>query len=166
MLITIHVRDGSFSDRWIDFCRLNSLPYVCVNAHQHSFHSEILNSTHFVYHWSHTSYADKLIALGLIRACLAKGILVFPNLNTCIDFDDKISQYFLLESLNIPHPRTYVSLSLDEILEDLRSFSYPIVFKLSNGAGSQNVRLVHSPVEVKKLEGAGEWTQSDAGIGP
>jgi hypothetical protein len=67
---------------------------------------------------------------------------VFPNLRTAYHYDDKVAQYYLLQAMGIPVPRTWVFWRREEAIEFCRRTTYPIVLKLSGGAGSRNVRLL------------------------
>jgi len=72
------------------------------------------------------------------------GLAVYPDQNTCWHYDDKIAQSFLFKALEIPTPRTWVWFDRDLALDWARGADYPMVMKLSSGAGSNNVVLVRS----------------------
>ena len=66
-------------------------------------------------------------------------------------YDNKIAQKKLLESINAPLVPTHIFFSKEKAVKWSNSIKYPIVFKLSTGAGSTNVKLVHSQSETIKL---------------
>lgn len=103
-----------------------------------------------MWHWSHYPSEIRWSALPILRVveeCLR--IPVFPDMATCWHFDDKIAQSYLLEALGIPHPKTWVFWRKAEALAWCAKAAYPVVAKLSGGAGSQNVRLIRDAVEAR-----------------
>jgi glutathione synthase/RimK-type ligase-like ATP-grasp enzyme len=78
------------------------------------------------------------------------GKLVIPNYNTIWHFESKVAQSYLFEIEHIPTPATSVSFSHEDAAEQVRSAQMPLVFKQSQGAGSKNVRLVHSTREAMR----------------
>ena len=79
------------------------------------------------------------------------GIRVFPDFNSCWHCDDKLGQKYLLESIGAPIVPTYIFYSRDEALNWIKDATFPIVFKLRGGAGSENVRLVRSKSKARNL---------------
>lgn len=77
------------------------------------------------------------------------GLVVYPDQNTCWHYDDKIAQRFLLEAARIPIPKTWVWFESASALDWAETATYPMVLKLSAGAGSTNVRLVRSFEELQ-----------------
>jgi hypothetical protein len=72
------------------------------------------------------------------------GLVTYPDLNTCWHYDDKITQWYLLSAVGIPVPKTWVWYAREDARNWAHSAPYPIVLKLAGGAGSENVRLLHS----------------------
>lgn len=81
----------------------------------------------------------------------AAGKKVFPDYNTMWHFDDKVGQKYLLEAVNAPTVPTNVFYSKDEASEWINKTTFPKVFKLRKGAGSQNVRLVKTKTDAERL---------------
>lgn len=71
-------------------------------------------------------------------------LTVYPDQNTCWHYDDKIAQYYLLQSIGIPIPKTWVWFDKDQAASFARNAKYPLVMKLWAGAGSTNVKLINS----------------------
>jgi len=67
---------------------------------------------------------------------------VYPDQATCWHYDDKIAHYYLLTAAGIPIPKTWVCFERGQVLEWIRTATFPLVLKLWAGAGSTNVRLV------------------------
>lgn len=72
------------------------------------------------------------------------GKLVMPNYSTIWHFESKVAQSYLFEIEGVPTPKTLVSFNHRDVVEQLHSARMPLVFKKSHGAGSKNVRLIHS----------------------
>lgn len=152
MKVAIHDRKGSFSDRWIEYCISKNIDYIKVNCH-HTDIIEILrknNITHLLWHINHQSYVDLMIASNILNALDIIGIKTFPNFHTRFHFDDKISQKYLLESINAPLVPSYVFYNKNEAIKFIKKTSFPIVGKLKRGAGSNNVLLLKSENEAIK----------------
>lgn len=72
------------------------------------------------------------------------GLPVFPDYLTRRHYDNKLMQYYVLKSHCISIPETYVYWQRDKALEWARYTSYPKIAKLSSGASSNGVRMLHS----------------------
>lgn len=149
--IAIHHRQGSFSDRWIAYCEEQGIPYKVVNCLASDIIQQLAHAEGLLWHWYHDDPSEQLIARQLLRAVEAMGIPVFPNASTCWHFDDKIGQKYLLEAIGAALVPTHVFYNLADALCWIDKASFPKVFKLSKGAGSANVRLVHSAHEARRL---------------
>lgn len=149
--IAIHEAKGSFSDRWIDYCIKNDFQYKVVSCFDNNIMQDLKNCTHFLWHFHHARIKDMLFAKQLIYSIEMRGIKVFPNFNTVWHFDDKLGQKYLLESIGAPMVNSYVFYDKEEALNWSKNCTYPIVFKLRGGAGSENVKLVKSKNEAYRL---------------
>jgi len=76
---------------------------------------------------------------------------MFPNAATCWHFDDKIGQKYLLEAISAPLVPSYVFYDIETALSWIAETSFPKVFKLRCGAGSENVRIVPDSKSAEKL---------------
>lgn len=79
------------------------------------------------------------------------GVKVFPNTFSWWRFDDRIARTYLLEAVGAPLVPTYVFYDLKRALEWIDQTSFPKVFKLRKGAGSNNVKLVRSASVARTL---------------
>ncbi|KPA15316.1 protein containing ATP-grasp fold, RimK-type [Candidatus Magnetomorum sp. HK-1] len=149
--LAIHKKQNSFSDRWISYCDSNKISYKIVNCYDSNIMSDLNDVNALLWHWAHHEPEGQLVARQIISAIEKMGIVVFPNINTCWHYDDKIAQKYLLESINAPIVPSHVFLIKDEAIQFIEKAQYPLVFKLRCGAGSQNVQLVKNKYEAKKL---------------
>lgn len=97
-----------------------------------------------MWHFNHKSPKASKFARQLLYSVQASGKKVFPDYNTVWHFDDKVGQKYLLEVIKAPLVPSYVFYSKQEALTWAKRTTYPKVFKLRNGAGSDNVRKVKS----------------------
>lgn len=149
--LAIHSRQGSFSDRWIKYCREHKINYEIVNCYDSNIVEQLKGVNCLLWHWAHHEYEAQLVARQIIVSIENMGIKVFPNINTCWHYDDKVGQKYLLESINAPLVPSYVFLDRKEAMVWIEKTKFPKVFKLRSGAGSQNVKLVRNRSEAQML---------------
>jgi glutathione synthase/RimK-type ligase-like ATP-grasp enzyme len=104
-----------------------------------------------LWHFHHQDAWSRFAAFPVLFSAEAMGLRVFPGFRTVWHFDDKIAQKYLLESLGAPLAPAWVFYSREAAFEWIAGTSFPKVFKLAGGAGSTNVKLVHSEAEARKL---------------
>ena len=151
MRIAIHHTEGSFSDRWMEYCGAHGIPYEVTSAYDSDILRRLAAFDAFLWHWSHGVPQDLLMARHVIMAAERMGLAVFPNTATCWHFDDKVAQKYLLEAVGAPLVPTWVFYDLDAALAWIDRATFPKVFKLRRGAGSANVRLARSAHEAQRL---------------
>jgi len=151
MKIAIHPRFNSFSDRWIAYCVNKKIDYKLVNCYASDIISQLEDCDALMWHHNHADYKDVLFAKQLLYAVAQRGKKTFPNFNTCWHFDDKVGQKYLFESINAPLVSSYIFYTKEEAYHWIENTNFPKVFKLRAGAGSQNVKLVSSSRQAKKL---------------
>lgn len=149
MKIAIH-NGGGFSERWIAYCKGHNIPYKLVNAYDTNIIESVKDCDAFLWHFKHYDYRDVLFAKELLYSLQIAGKKVFPDFNTCWHFDDKVGQKYLLESIEAPIVPSYVFYTKKEALKWIALTTFPKVFKLRSGAGSSNVKLIHSKKEARK----------------
>jgi len=150
-MIAIHHRSGSFSDRWMEYCKENGIRYELVNCYANDIVEHLEAFDALLWNWHQSSYRDVRAAPPVICAAEQMGLVVFPSTATCRTFDSKLAQKYQLESIGAPLVPTYVFFDEDTAVEWLVHTSFPKVFKLSCGAGAVNVRLVKNAREGKAL---------------
>lgn len=151
MKIAIHHRPGSFSDRWIEYCKKENIDYKLVNAFDTDIIKQIKGYDVFMWHHHHGVFKDVIAAKQIIFSLEHAGIKVFPDFKTAWHFDDKVAQKYLLEAIDAPLVPSYVFYEKEEAINWANQTCYPKVFKLKGGAGSTNVQLVRTRAEALKL---------------
>ncbi len=149
--IAIHDRPRSYSDRWIQYCREKNIPHKVVSCYRSGIIEELREAAALLWHIDQGLPADIHFARHIMRAAEMMGLVVYPNTATCWHFDDKVAQKYLFEVLGDYGIPTFVAYSLEDALTWIDRAQFPKVFKLRRGAGSQNVRLVHSAAQARVL---------------
>src|SRR5690554_6348299 len=150
MKIAIHHRKGSFSERWIDYCKENNIPFKIVNAYDYDIINQVKDCDVFMWHHHHNDYTDSITAKRILFALEHAGVSVFPDFKTGWHFDDKVAQMYLLQAISAPLVPSFVFYNKSEALQWANTTSYPKVFKLKGGAGASNVKLVESQSQAIK----------------
>ncbi len=151
MKIAIHHTPGSFSDRWILYCKKNNIAYKIVNCYDNDIVAQLDDCDALMWHHHHGNYKDVLYAKQLLYSVQATGKKVFPDFNTTWHFDDKVGQKYLLESIGAPLVPSYVFYTKKDALNWIDKTTFPKVFKLRGGAGAANVKLVNTKSEARKI---------------
>ena len=151
MKLAIHHRPGSFSDRWIEYCKNKGINFKIVNAFDSDIINQVKDCDVFLWHHHHSNFKDVLTAQRILFALEHAGISVFPDFRTAWHFDDKVAQKYLLEAIEAPLVPSYVFYDKNEAIEWVKNTSYPKVFKLKGGAGATNVKLVTNQTQAIKL---------------
>lgn len=120
--------------RWVDVRRSDIIEQLsCCHA--------------FMWRWAHFDGMSRIARRLLPVVERELKIAVYPDQNTCWHYDDKIAQAYLLKSLDIPVPKTWIWFDRDSAIEWALGARYPVVLKLAGGAGSSNVKLIKNSTE-------------------
>src|SRR5690554_7426909 len=104
MKIAIHHREGSFSERWIEYCKNKHIEFKIVNCYDSNIIEQLKDCDALMWHHSHGNYKDLIFAKELLFALEHTGIKTFPNFNTGWHFDDKVrSEEHTSELQSRPH---------------------------------------------------------------
>lgn len=104
-----------------------------------------------MWHWFHIP-DDKQAAPKILTAVeFGLRLPVFPSFATRWHYDEKVAQHYLLESIGVPRVPSRVFWRRAEAMEFLRGCAYPLVFKLSVGAGSVNVVRLDTRKEAEDM---------------
>ncbi|MEQ8561494.1 MAG: hypothetical protein RID18_08300 [Cytophagales bacterium] len=139
---------SSFSFKWSEFLNKYSVRYKTLDFLHFGSLKRISDFDAVMWHFFHNPL-DKMAAFAILNSLELKSeILVWPNQSTRWHFDDKVAQYFLLKSHNLPVVDSWVFWSEAAALDALPKLKTPIVAKLKSGAGSANVMLLENNKEI------------------
>lgn len=116
---------------------------VCwVDVRRADILDQIKGCDGFMWRWAHFAGMSRVARRLLPVIENELGLLVYPDQKTCWHYDDKIAQAYLLDAASLPVPKTWVFFDREAASEWSAGATYPLVIKLSSGAGSSNVQLV------------------------
>lgn len=129
----------------------NGIKHVRLECDDPDFWPRVAELTLFIFWWRHDN-GDSRLAGTLIPILESElGVKCLPNAQTCWTYDDKIRQYFLLRQHGFPIVDSWIFWDKQKALDWIETAPVPIVFKLSGGAGSENVILVRTRALGRKL---------------
>lgn len=147
----IGIDKGNRSKKYAIAAKRMNIPFVYVDCSKTDIIEKLNEIDILIWHWTQDQYIDKRIALAIIKSAEIMGKIVYPNIKTSWMFDDKISEKYLLEAVKAPLVETKVFFNENDVVKWARKEGYPIVYKLPQGAGSCNVRLINDLQELKKI---------------
>ena len=154
MIIGIHPdRTGqeSYSEKWKEFLRARNVEVKDLDLLAEDAMDQAVQCDGVMWRWVHTPQFKQTAQRILYVIEHHLNIPVFPNSRTTWHYDEKVCQYYLLKTLHAPIPRTWVFWNEAEAIEWACSAPYPLVFKLSTGAGSANVLKIHKEMDANHL---------------
>ncbi len=152
-MIAIHnnLKTHIFHYLWVEYCTKNNIPFKLVDCYDSNIIEQLADCNSLLFHYNQSSSKDIIMAKPLLFSLEQSGFTVFPDFNTAWHFDDKVGQKYLMEVLNIEAVKTWVFYDEKTSLQWINETTFPKVFKLRGGAGSQNVQLVKSKEKARQL---------------
>lgn len=151
MKIGIQRNPRGFAKKWIEYCDEQNISYKLIDVYSNDVIEQLKYCDAFMWHTDHLSRKDYQVAKRLLTAVEHAGKVCFPSIYDNWHYDDKVAQKYLLEAIDAPLIPSYVFYEEREALEWAASTSWPKVFKLTGGAGSSNVKLIHTEKEARKI---------------
>jgi glutathione synthase/RimK-type ligase-like ATP-grasp enzyme len=148
-MIGIHESSDSYSDRWIEWCNENHVPFKKLNCLASDVIQQCEGLTAVLWHWTLMSLEEPLVARQIVASLEKTGIIVYPSVADCWHYDDKVGQKYLLEAIDAPAIPTWVFTDSDAAQKWISRATWPKVFKLRCGSSSENVHLVRSKEEAE-----------------
>lgn len=149
--IAIHNSKIGFHPRWIEYCESNNIEYKIVDCYANDIIQQLEDCDALMWHFHQGSMRDNLIAKQILFALDHSGFIVFPNFKTSWHFDDKIGQKYLFEAIGAPLVPSYLFFDKLIALKWAKQTTFPKVFKLRGGAGSQNVKLIKDLKQANRI---------------
>jgi glutathione synthase/RimK-type ligase-like ATP-grasp enzyme len=150
IVLAIHHRVESFSDRWRACCEERGITARIVDGYASDIIEQLQTCDGFLWHFDHEEGTDLLMARHVLSAAEYAGLAVFPDRHTAWHFDDKLAQKYVLEAVGAPLVPTWAFYDERRGRAWLGGATLPLVRKLRRGAGSANVGLVRSLDEARR----------------
>lgn len=151
VVMVIGIDKGVRSKKYVTAAKNMNVEYKLIDCTANHAIEQIREVDALIWHWTQDRHADKRAAYSIIKSAELMGKQVYPSSNTCWMFDDKVYEKYLLESVGAPVVETYVFFDKKSAMKWLRKQTYPVVYKLSGGAGSSNVRLIKNEKEAERI---------------
>ena len=154
---SIEYGDETWSNafKWLLDKKYKNIDYEIINLHyeQNINDLQISNDDYCICRFAH--YEEDFELSKRVYPLLYKKFegRVWPNKDEWYYYNDKQRQLEFFRKNNIPHPISHYSYGRDDFLKwvEENNLEYPIVVKKSQGAGSEEVRLMNNWEEVDDL---------------
>lgn len=136
---------------YTEILKYNKVPFFLIDSNSIQFENQIKKVDYIIFRWGHYD-TDRQLAqtlMPLLEFNLNKSC--FPNYNTSWHYDDKIRQYYLMQSNNFPYIQSYIFWDKIKAQKWAEDSDLPVVHKLKGGAGSKNVHLIKSRRKLKSI---------------
>lgn len=138
-------------DMYVKTLEHNKVGFEVLSINDVDFFGKIRNFSHVIYRWSHYD-GSKQSARSLLPVLENElRLKCFPDQKTCWHYDNKIRQALIMKAKGLPFAESWVFYDKAKALDFVASASYPVIFKLSGGAGSTNVVMVETRAAARKL---------------
>jgi len=140
-----------YSEKFKEILILNDLPYLLIDPNSDTLVDELKSCSHLIFRHS-MGDTDKLIYDSVFN--IANNVLnlkCFPDYEIYWPHENKIKEYYLLKSHNVPVLESRVIWNYRHADAFLKETSFPVVAKLPKGAGSSNVIIIKSVREGKTI---------------
>lgn len=143
----------SFSDRWADALRARGAEAEEIDLLSSNPLEGLERFDGIMWRWAHNPQHKQSAKQILYTIEHYLRIPVFPPAKNSWHYDEKVLQHFLLDALKAPMPKVWLFWYQDQALRWADTASYPVIFKLSCGAGSSNVLKIDTRDEAQRLIG-------------
>ena len=156
----------SSSDRWTTVLQAAGIDVRPVDLYRPDVIEQLRSVDGLMWRFGHFSLMQPIARRVLRVAEETLNLTVYPDQRTAWHYDDKIAQAMLFQALGIPTPQTWIWFRREDALADIERVPFPVVLKLYGGAGSENVRRLEAPDELRtwidRLFHGGVFSLSDA----
>ncbi len=134
----------SYSEKWKEYIEERGHQFQEVDLFAEDALEQSKQCDGIMWRWLHNPSHKQSAKVILYSIEKYLNIPVYPNSDTSWHYDEKISQYYLLRALDVPIPQTWLFWDRVSALKWAESAQYPLISKLSSGAGSSNVIMIKS----------------------
>jgi glutathione synthase/RimK-type ligase-like ATP-grasp enzyme len=136
--------------RYTDILRFNDIDTELLYAGSHTFWERVEQCDLFIFRWGQTDWDRQIAPTILYIVENEMKVKCFPNSKSSWLYDNKIRQYYLLKLHGYPVVESYIFYDISSAKRFIEEADYPLVFKLTSGAGSRMVRLLKNKTMAMK----------------
>lgn len=154
LVIGLHpdrVGEESYSEKWYEFLEARGAEPRVLNLLADDALEQARQCDGIMWRWQHNPQHKQSAQRILFAIEHYLRIPVFPDSRTSWHYDEKIAQFYLFQILEAPTPQSWLFWNWREAVDWARRAQYPVVFKLSSGAGSSNVTKVETEAHAMEL---------------
>lgn len=137
--------------RYLKILEFNNIDYILLSIHDADFWNKVKKIDLFIFKWHHTTNHHQLAKT--IMPIIENDINIpcYPDYSTAWHYDDKIRQYYLCRLKEIPYTESWIFWNKTEAYKWIEKAALPVIFKLKEGAASQNVVKITNIPQGKRL---------------
>lgn len=162
--ILLGIEQGNRSQGYVEAATRLGVPYKLIDCNKNDVIEQLREVDAFIWHYTQDLPREMRIYHGIMKSAEVMGKAIYPDMNTGWMFNDKAYEKYLLEAVGAPLVPTYLFFTAQEAKAFLAGATYPLVYKLPGGAGSTNVRLVHSEEEGNEIVNQAFYELADTEI--
>lgn len=154
MIVGIHPDppgEESYAAKWEQFLRERGVDVRWLDLLLPDAIHQTAGLDGIMWRWAHNQQHKQSARVVLYAIEHVLGIPVYPDSASCWHYDDKIAQYYIFKSLGTPIPETTIFWDQYEARQWARQAAYPLVFKLTAGAGSANVLKLENYAQAEAI---------------
>lgn len=138
------------AQKLLEILKHNKIETRLLYAGDSSFWDSVRECDLVIFQWGHHDYYRQIARAILPVVETQLKIRCFPNLVSSWLFDDKIREYYFFKALNLPMIESWIFYDEKSAFEFVEKASFPLVFKIKSGAGSQMVTLLTNQKQAQK----------------
>jgi glutathione synthase/RimK-type ligase-like ATP-grasp enzyme len=141
----------SYSEKMVEFLRKKGVKIKILNLLAPDGLEQALECDGIMWRWTHNPHHKQSAKLILSVIESQFHIPVYPDTPSSWHYDEKVAQHYLLQSMKAPTPKSWVFWDREEALQWAENANYPIIWKLSSGAGASNVLKLQNKNEAEYM---------------
>ena len=141
----------SYSEKWTEFLTARGVEVITLDLLESDALLQAAKRSGVMCRYFHVQQDKQSLQRILYAIEHYLKIPVFPESQTAWHYDEKVAQWYLFDALRAPQPQSWVFWDRERALSWADTACYPVVFKLSVGAGASNVRKIETRDEALRF---------------
>lgn len=144
------VTERAYFPKYERFLKNNQISYSFYDPFRSNWMEEAEKYDLIIWHTA-SDPSTQEISESKIYILEKMGKKCFPSYDELWSYEDKVRANYLYRYYNLPVIPTYISHSKEEVIEYLKSASYPIISKISTGSSSFGVEKINTYKQARKI---------------